>query len=506
MTAASVLCAYATVPVVQEDACVLAADQSVSKNDTPKEPHPASRPATPPPTTSAASDPNEITVESIEGMSVSLRPAKDRVLLVLLLDTTDPKSDEQAKAAVTLYRRFHSHGLDAVSIYTDKSEDPIFTFSERWQIPWAQVVDQAGDQAGKKAKPSERLHLDKAPSCRLIPAKGEPVALKLGEETATHEAVAKSLGVSLENVPMPQKVVAKVIKDAQQAANPLAALISLAAETDIKQNPDKAAEQIVKTLAEDGGTQIASVVVEWLGAATDGEIADVVKATMDKLPPKDQVRFASAVMQRAADGIECIFPHLAKLDDSDPVIAKMSRWDRSQCGRALVLAGEFAKGRKMLRAIAEQSDSKETAWWYVVGWADLLDGQADVAKQAFLKAYREDGDYNGTAAKVAGDISAFFLGQIDEAALMKAQPKKLARFFIAERLLLSGDRDKAKQEYRRCAKLYSDPRDPFPCNWANLRIEQLDGKVPGLPKPLPPQARFWAKPGESAATQTAPAK
>ena len=52
---------------------------------------------------------------------------------------------------------------------------------------------------------------------------------------------------------------------------------------------------------------------------------------------------------------------------------------------------------------------------------------------------------------------------------MKDQSKKLARFFIAERYLLSGDQDKAKQEYKRCVKLLSDPRDPFPCSWANVR-------------------------------------
>ncbi|HOW69394.1 MAG TPA: hypothetical protein PKY77_02235 [Phycisphaerae bacterium] len=456
--------------------------------------------ATKPTGTSPARD--ELRVDSIEGMPVSLQPAKDRALLVLLLDTRDAKSDEAAKAAVMLYRRFHAHGLDAVGVYADKSEDPVFTFSERWQLPWPQVMDKAGDQP----KPSERLHLDKPPSCRLIPAKGKPIPLKLEDESGMHEAVAGLLGVSLERAPMPEKVVAKVMKDPQQAANPLAMLLAFGEETDVSKNPEKAADQIGRTLAEDGGTQIGSLIVEWLYPATDGEIADVIKATMAKLPPRDQVRLASGVMQRAPDGIECVLPYVAKVDYGDSVIAKMSRWDRSQCGRALVLAGELVKGRKLLRTIAEQSDSKETAWWYVVGWADLLDGQADSAKEALCKAYREDGDYNGTAAKVSGDVAAFLLGEIDEAALLRAQPKKLARFFIAERHLLAGDRDKARQDYRRCVRLYSDPRDPSPCNWANLRLKQLDDKLPGLPKALPPEARLWTKPGDSAATQSAPAR
>ena len=372
------LCGCATPPAEQPKTAPPPAERSVQQAQSPKETPQAkepqaeksaagaqnAKPAAKPEAAEPAPAPrDEIKADSIEGMSVSLQPAEKRVLLVLLMDTADPKSNELAKAAVVLYRRFHEHGLDAVSIYTDKSEDPIFTFAERWQVPWAQVMDKAegktDGQAGKNAKPLSATPSGQGPrAAGSFPAKGTPVDLKLTEETATHETVAKLLGVSLDNVPMPEKVVAKVIKDPEQAVNPLAGLITLAEETDIKKEPGKAAEQIVKLLAEDGGTQMGSIVVEWLAATTKGEIAAVVKATMEKLPPKDQVRFASGVMQRATDDIESVVPFLAKLDDGDPVIAKMSRWDRSLCGRALVLGGEYAKGRKILRTIAEQSDSK----------------------------------------------------------------------------------------------------------------------------------------------------
>ncbi len=140
-----------------------------------------------------------IETDSIEGMRVSFRPPQGKVLLVLVWDTRASRADELAKAAIVLYRRLHRSGLNVVGVCTDSSEDATLRFAERWQIPWAHVMDEG---AGK-AKLTAALGAGRPPFNFLVDAKGTALALNLEGEQA-HATVAKILGVSLEKIPMPE--------------------------------------------------------------------------------------------------------------------------------------------------------------------------------------------------------------------------------------------------------------------------------------------------------------
>jgi tetratricopeptide (TPR) repeat protein len=158
----------------------------------------------------------------------------------------------------------------------------------------------------------------------------------------------------------------------------------------------------------------------------------------------------------------------------------------------MVLAGEFDRGAWILHQVADASGPQHP-WWYMVGWSAMIAGRPGQAEEAFAKAHKEDGEYASESAKIAGDVSGFFLGKLSEEAFLQMQSEKLARFFIGERHLLSGERDKALAAYKRSARFYRDPPDPWPANWACVRLRQLDGQLPGLPGALPPSERFWEK-------------
>ncbi|RJP27826.1 MAG: DUF2092 domain-containing protein [Candidatus Omnitrophota bacterium] len=138
-------------------------------------------------------------VDSIEGLPVSFRPLEGKFLLVCFWDVKSENADDLAKETITFYRRFHDQGLDVVSIYPTLSEDAIIQFSERWLIPWPQVSNQhAGDPT-----PMQIFKVNVIPVNFLVDSNGKVVAQNLAGESA-HETIAKALGVTLENIPMPE--------------------------------------------------------------------------------------------------------------------------------------------------------------------------------------------------------------------------------------------------------------------------------------------------------------
>ncbi|MFH1741635.1 MAG: TlpA disulfide reductase family protein [bacterium] len=137
--------------------------------------------------------------DSVEGMPVSFRPPESKVLLALFWDTGGAGADDLAKDNVVLYRRFHDKGLNVVGVCADSSEDSVVSFASRWQLPWPHVMDE---DTGK-GKPTELLGVSQVPSSLLIDPTGKIVASNFPKEEA-HARVAEILGVSLDEVPMPE--------------------------------------------------------------------------------------------------------------------------------------------------------------------------------------------------------------------------------------------------------------------------------------------------------------
>jgi hypothetical protein len=422
-------------------------------------------------------------LDSIESIPVSLKPAAGRALALVFWNTRDPGMDAQAKAAIVLYRRFHAKGLDMVGICGDASVDRVTDFAERWQFPWPQVMDAWGGDN----KPFERFKIEKTPVCLLINTAGESVPLKLDTVEETHATVAKTLNVKPADVPMPDAP-SRFVDPGRRQTDVMSEL-RMAVMTEA--GDEAISEALEKVLEEDDSRARVDEVVDLLCESMRKNYGPVVQQSMDKISAEARIRMVRAVMVKAADGLECLLPAVKKMGGAEESLDKVTRWDRSQLGRALVLAGEFEKGAAVLRKVAEEAEG-ESAWWYMVGWAELCAGRAGPGKEALAKSYRSDGEYSGSAAKMGGHMAGYMLGKTDEQAYLKAQDTRVAQFFIAERLMLAGEKDKAIEAYNACIKAARKSSDPWPANWAKLRLKQLDGKEPGLPKPLPADAQPWA--------------
>ncbi len=136
---------------------------------------------------------------SVEGIPVSLRPSEGKLLLILVEDFKLENATERTKAAVTLFRRFHTKGLSVVCLSPGASEGALWRPAFRWQIPWPIVAPKAdGD------KPASQLSGLSAPASYLVDAQGSVVAVGVDGEKA-HETVAKLLKVSLDELPMPKE-------------------------------------------------------------------------------------------------------------------------------------------------------------------------------------------------------------------------------------------------------------------------------------------------------------
>jgi len=421
-------------------------------------------------------------LESIEGLSVSLKPPAGHALVVVFWNTRDSGMDAQAKAATVLYRRFHAKGLDMVSVCGDASVDRVTDYAERWQFPWPLAMDAWGGDV----KPFERFKIEKTPTCLMIKPAGEPVPLKLEAVEETHAAVAKTLNVKLADLPMPDPP-SRFTDPGRRQTDVMSELrMAVMSESGV----EAVVEAVTKVLEEDDSRVRVDEVVDLLCESMRKEYPAVVRDSMDKISPEARVRMVRAVMVKAGEGLECLLPAVKKMGVVDETMEKVTRWDRSQFGRALVLAGEYEKGAAVLRKVAEEAEG-ESAWWYMVGWAELCGGRAKPGKEALGKSYKSDGEYSGSAAKLGGNMAGYFLGKLDEKAYVEAQGERVARFFIGERYMLAGEKEKAAEAYNASIKAGKKSADPWPCNWAKLRLKQLDGKEPGLPKPLPAAEQPW---------------
>ncbi|NLU21632.1 MAG: hypothetical protein GXW89_13210 [Phycisphaerae bacterium] len=429
-------------------------------------------------------------LESIESLSVSLLPSKGRALVVLFWNLRDSSMADQAKASIVLYRRFRARGLDMVSICTGASEDRVINFAERWQFPWPQVLNDAAADP----KPFDRFKIDKTPAGLLLVAGADPVPLDLSAVDETHAAVARALSVNLADLPMPKEPSRYT---GERSSPRLRPADELRTQIAAKASTETIVELVVRTLEEDDSRAQVDEAVDVLCGSMRKNYAPVIEQALQQISPEARIRMIRAVMIKSVDKVECVFPAVRKMKADEPALANVPRWDASQLGRAMVLAGEFDNGAKLLRKLAEETETAG-AWWYMVGWAELCGGRSGPAKEAFEKSFHPDGKYDSAAARLAGSMSGYFLGWLDEKALIEAHTSKTGQFFIAERHMQAGDTARAVEAYKACIKAGEDSTDHWPCNWAQVRLKQIEGKIEGLPKPLPSEDRLWE---QSATTQ-----
>ncbi len=145
-----------------------------------------------------------LVADSIEGVPISFHPPAGKILLIRFWSPHIGKLDEMAIEAIVLYNRFHNKGLDSICVFTGEAENEMFSFSERWQIPWPQINNQkAGD-----IRPIDTLGIQDVPMNILVNEKGKILAINIRKEQA-HEVIAKQFGVSLEEIPMPNPPIPK---------------------------------------------------------------------------------------------------------------------------------------------------------------------------------------------------------------------------------------------------------------------------------------------------------
>ncbi len=141
----------------------------------------------------------DLEVESIEGIPLSLRPPSGNYLLLLFWDRSTVDSDELVPDAIVLYRRFHEVGLNYLCVMIGQSEDSVYRFAERWQVPWPQVMDEKDNE-----KITDIFGNQKIPSNILIDDQGTIVAKNLSGPDA-HTKVAQILDVDLDTLPLPER-------------------------------------------------------------------------------------------------------------------------------------------------------------------------------------------------------------------------------------------------------------------------------------------------------------
>lgn len=137
-------------------------------------------------------------IDSIEGIPVSLYPPAGKLQAIGFFDTRQDESVQAIQDFYLLYRRFHDRGLDALGVYANPNDESVLTFSEQWQIPWPQVMNQTS-----QGQLTEKCRIDKIPSYILIDDQGAVLAQNL-ERDEIHQQVASLLNVSLTGLPMPE--------------------------------------------------------------------------------------------------------------------------------------------------------------------------------------------------------------------------------------------------------------------------------------------------------------
>ncbi|MBD3267034.1 redoxin domain-containing protein [bacterium] len=135
---------------------------------------------------------------SVEGLPVQLYPPQGEIQLLIFMKTDEPYAVSLVRETIVLYERFHDRGLNVLGVVLDEEEDSVFSFAERWQIPWPQVLD-----AEEEEKITKTLGVIHTPFRLLIDPKGEILAVNTTGESA-HQIVAEELNVALDDIPMPE--------------------------------------------------------------------------------------------------------------------------------------------------------------------------------------------------------------------------------------------------------------------------------------------------------------
>lgn len=140
----------------------------------------------------------DVKATSLEGIPVAFRPPEGKLLLILVDDLGKEGATDRTKAAITLFRRFHAKGLNAVGIMGGSSPDQLLRTAIRWQIPWPLLMPAKVD-----TRPSTPFDGLAPPISYVIDSQGKVVAVGLEGEKA-HETIARLLNVSPNDVPMPK--------------------------------------------------------------------------------------------------------------------------------------------------------------------------------------------------------------------------------------------------------------------------------------------------------------
>ncbi|RJP18465.1 MAG: hypothetical protein C4527_28885 [Candidatus Omnitrophota bacterium] len=142
---------------------------------------------------------SQLTVESMEGLSISLLPPAGKFMLIHFWTNQELESDIPVKDAISIYQRFHEKGLESVCVWNGVLTDLLLSFSGSWQIPWPQI----DNQNFVWVRPVELWGVDEFPYNLLLNDKGRILATNLKGNEA-NETIAKFLSVSLDDIPMPE--------------------------------------------------------------------------------------------------------------------------------------------------------------------------------------------------------------------------------------------------------------------------------------------------------------
>lgn len=135
---------------------------------------------------------------SIEGMEVSLRPPAGKLLHIHFWTPDDSGTDELAKSAIVLYRRFHAKGLNALTVSLARNESRSLGMAQKWNLPWPVILRGGGPGV------LQDLGIKGTQFSMVVNDQGKVVAVGLNGEPA-HQTVAKLLNVDLADLPLPEK-------------------------------------------------------------------------------------------------------------------------------------------------------------------------------------------------------------------------------------------------------------------------------------------------------------
>ncbi len=145
---------------------------------------------------------------SIEDIPITFRPQTGKILAVYFWHPSDREIHKQIEESMILYRRFHSHGLDAISVYTTENEDDVFSLLDQWKMTWTQVLNSEIEDG----LPVKKFNVIETKKNYLLDANGKVIAKDfVGDEA--HKIVAECLNINLDEISMSQTTVASDVSE-----------------------------------------------------------------------------------------------------------------------------------------------------------------------------------------------------------------------------------------------------------------------------------------------------